>query len=72
MGVSLQQTHLLTVSEVASWLNISRGWVHDHASGRRQPILPSLKLGKSIRFSQEDVSAWLKNLSDERPPGYRA
>jgi len=62
----LQQNQLLTVSEIANWFHVSHGWVHDHASGRRQPLLPSIKLGKSIRFRQEDVSNWLTNLSEER------
>jgi excisionase family DNA binding protein len=57
---------MLTVSDIARWLNVSIGWVHDHASGRRQPVLPSIKLGKSVRFREEDVNAWLTALSKER------
>lgn len=53
---------LLTVSEVAEWLNVSSGWVRDHATGRRQPVLPSIKLGKSLRFDESEVSQWLKEL----------
>jgi excisionase family DNA binding protein len=54
----------LTVSQVAEWLAVSRGWVHDHASGRRQPILPSVKMGKSIRFREADVEAWIQTMSE--------
>ena len=53
---------LLTASEVAEWLNVSSGWVRDHATGRRQPVLPSIKLGKSLRFDESEVSQWLKEL----------
>ena len=28
---------LLTVQEVAKMLNVSTGWVRDHATGRRKP-----------------------------------
>jgi len=60
------QKQLLTVAAVADWLNISQGWVYDHASGRRQPVLPSVKLGKSLRFREEDVNSWLQALSQKR------
>lgn len=36
---------LLSVSEVAEWLGVSSAWVRDHASGRREPKLPAIKLG---------------------------
>lgn len=61
----LQQ--LLTVADIARWFKISRGWVFDHAAGRRQPILPSVKLGKSLRFREEEVNCWLAELSRKRP-----
>ena len=55
---------LLTVAEVADWLHISRGWVHDHSTGRRKPLLPALKLGKVLRFREDDVNAFLQALKD--------
>lgn len=36
---------LLSVTEVAEWLGVSSAWVRDHASGRRTPKLPAVKLG---------------------------
>ncbi len=56
---------LLTVREVSVWLNVSEGWVRDHASGRRRPILPSVKLGKSRRFREEAVDALIRDLSKD-------
>jgi len=38
---------LLDVSDVAEWLGVSKGWVRDHALGRRQPRLFAIKLGKA-------------------------
>jgi excisionase family DNA binding protein len=50
---------LLTPKEVAEWLGVSSSWVLDHASGRRRPHLPSVKLGKAVRFRREDVQRFI-------------
>jgi excisionase family DNA binding protein len=50
---------LLTPKQVAEWLEVSRGWVLDHASGRRRPPLPSVKLGKVVRFRAEAVEQFI-------------
>jgi excisionase family DNA binding protein len=54
-----RRSPLLSVGEVAEWLNVSSGWVYDHAIGRRRPVLPSVKLGKALRFHEDEVNAWL-------------
>jgi excisionase family DNA binding protein len=51
---------LLTAREVARQLGVSIDWVFAHAEGRRHPILPSLKLGKSVRFRQDDIDLFLE------------
>jgi len=51
---------LLTVSEVAKMLKMSEGWLRDHASGRRRPVIVSVKLGKSVRFRANDVERFLE------------
>ena len=50
---------LLDAKQVAVWLCVSRAWVLDHASGRRRPTLPSVKLGKSVRFKPSEVETFL-------------
>ena len=50
---------LLTPKEVAEILNVSSSWVLDHSS-RRRPYLPSVKLGKAVRFRREDVEAFIQ------------
>lgn len=50
---------LMTPQQVGEWLGVSAGWVLDHASGRRRPHLPSLKLGKAVRFRREDVQQFI-------------
>jgi predicted DNA-binding transcriptional regulator AlpA len=52
---------LLTVDEVAQWLQMSRMWVYKH-SGRtpQQPAIPSLLCGSSRRFRARDVEAFIE------------
>jgi len=57
---------LLKAAEIAKWLCVSVGWVNDHATGRRKPVLPSKKLGKARRFIEADVEEWLRKLNGER------
>ena len=57
---------LLTSAEIAKWLGVSQQWVRDHASGRRRPLLPAIRISglnrPTYRFSEEAVSEWLKKL----------
>jgi excisionase family DNA binding protein len=62
----MNRFRLLTVPEVAEWLNVSPGWVRDHAGGRRRPRLPSIRLGKSLRFDEGAVSRWLDELQGQK------
>jgi excisionase family DNA binding protein len=57
---------LLTPKSVAEWLDVSASWVLDHASGRRRPHLPSVKLGKAVRFRREDVEKFISECSRMR------
>ena len=51
---------LLTAKELAQdWLGVSVAWVLDHSSGRRAPHLPSVKLGKAVRFRRADVEQFI-------------
>jgi len=61
--VETLRSTLLTARQVADWFHVSIGWVHDHATGRRKPILPSIKLGKALRFHEDQVNAWLQTHS---------
>jgi excisionase family DNA binding protein len=50
---------LLTPKDVAELLAVSVNWVLDHAS-RRRPLLPSVKLGKAVRFRREEVEKFIR------------
>jgi excisionase family DNA binding protein len=51
---------LMTVAEVARHLGMSTAWVRKHAAGVRKPVLPSVKLGKSVRFRRATVLAFIQ------------
>lgn len=56
---------LLSVSEVAELLGVSTAWVRDHASGRREPRLPAIKLGTNDgkglwKFLPQDVETFIQ------------
>lgn len=50
---------LLTVDEVAEWLRVGKDWVRQHANGHRNPVLQSVKIGKSHKFRREVVQAFI-------------
>jgi excisionase family DNA binding protein len=60
------RSQLLTVRQVAEWLNVSPSWVRDHATKRRRPTLPALKLGKTLRFRKDQLAEWIRQLSEQR------
>jgi excisionase family DNA binding protein len=55
----LQRERLLTPGDVARWLGVSPGWVRDHAT-RKEPKLPTVRLGKLMRFRAEEIDNFLK------------
>lgn len=59
-----RRSPLLTVRQVSEWLNVSPSWVRDHATSRRRPVLPALKLGKSLRFREDQLAEWIRQLSE--------
>jgi hypothetical protein len=61
---------LLSVQEVADLLGVSHAWVRDHASGRRVPKLPAVKLGaddgKGLwKFIPADVENFIREQRTE-------
>jgi predicted DNA-binding transcriptional regulator AlpA len=52
---------LLTAREVARQLGVSVAWVLQHASGTRRPAVPSIKMGKAVRFRQMDIDTFVEH-----------
>lgn len=50
---------LLTVDQVASILQVSRAWVHDHVT-RKEPRLPAIKIGRLNRFRSDDIMRFIE------------
>jgi excisionase family DNA binding protein len=48
---------LYNVSEVSQQLSLSVSWVYKMAE---KEILPSLKIGKALRFSEENITQFLQ------------
>lgn len=57
---------ILTVDEVASWLNVTPNWVRSHASANRRPFLPGFKAGKYVRFRWGTLKEWARSLSEKQ------
>ena len=53
---------MLTVQDVATMMQMSTAWVRQHSSGLRQPTIPSVKLGKSVRFRRADVIEFIESM----------
>jgi hypothetical protein len=59
MSIAVPPVRLLTADDVAARFQLSRHWVLDHAAGRRRPFLPSLKVGRSVRFEPDAVEQFV-------------
>ncbi len=54
---------LLTIDELAGLLKVPKSWIYAHTRPRSRTRLPHVKLGKYIRFSEQDVRAFLQRLN---------
>lgn len=57
-----EREKLLTAKEVAEWLGVSEKWVYDHIE-RREPKIPTKRLGGAVRFQASEIDLWLDGLS---------
>lgn len=57
-GQRVVTNRLLTVAEVAEILQVNPAWVRNHAS-RSRPRIPCVRLGKHLRFKQQDVEDFI-------------
>jgi len=51
---------ILTVEELAARLKVKPTWVYEKMRPRTDNPLPVWKMGRYLRFSWEQVSAWLQ------------
>lgn len=50
---------LLTVHDAARFLNVTVSWIYEHTRDHVEDRLPSLKLGKYVRFDRADLRAYV-------------
>jgi excisionase family DNA binding protein len=60
--VSLEAGSLLTASEVAELVGVPRSTIHQWA---REGSLPTIRLGRHLRWTRPMVEAWLNANYDE-------
>jgi excisionase family DNA binding protein len=56
-----EESHLLTVHEVATMLQVPVSWVYGRMRKRSVERLPGYRLGKYWRFRQAEVLAWIES-----------
>jgi excisionase family DNA binding protein len=55
------ESHLLTVHEVAKLLQVPVSWVYGRTRKRSLERIPCYRLGKYWRFRQDEVLAWVES-----------
>lgn len=55
---------LLTVKEVAKWLDVTEGWVRSHANKRRRPFLPAVHMGHALRFRESEITRFINDCNN--------
>lgn len=65
MPDQIPEARLLTPQRTAEYLGVRPSWVYEQARARR---LPHLKLGKHLRFLQDDLDAWIAEQRIEARP----
>ena len=61
-SVAVDLHELLTVTEVADLLKVSKSWVYEHTRAReikRSECLPHIRIGKYLRFDANAVRLFL-------------
>lgn len=54
-----QPERLLTITEIAVWLGVSKAWVYDHAT-RKKPFLPCVRFGELTRFRRSEIERFIQ------------
>jgi excisionase family DNA binding protein len=54
-----ESERLLTITDVAEWLGVSKAWVYDHVT-RKKPLLPCVRFGEITRFRREEIENFIQ------------
>lgn len=53
-------SELLTIDEMADRLRVQKSWLYQFTRLKSDEAVPHLKVGKYLRFREEDVMRWLQ------------
>ncbi len=53
--------HLLTPEEAAEILRVKLSWLYQHTRRRSQDRIPFIKVGRYLRFREQDLVAYIEN-----------
>lgn len=56
----IDPSQILTLAELAERLKVSERWVYEKSRRRCQNPLPTIRIGRYLRFDWISVSAWLR------------
>lgn len=57
--VPIDPSQILTLAELAERLKVSERWVYEKTRRRTPNPLPTIRIGRYLRFNWISVSAWL-------------
>jgi excisionase family DNA binding protein len=55
---------ILTVEEAAALLRVPKSWIYERTRRRGIERIPHKKLGKYLRFQENEVRNWFTNLPE--------
>lgn len=61
VGRGRDDSHLLTVGEVAQLLQVPVSWIYARTRHRSKDRLPGYRLGKYWRFDRSEILAWVES-----------
>ena len=65
-SVQIDPADILTIDELAARLKVSERWVYEKSRRRCLDPLPVFRMGRYLRFSWADISAWLQQRKTAR------
>lgn len=63
-GGFIVNQNLLSVNELAEFLNVPKSWVYSRTRETGPDTMPRIKVGKYCRFVLTDVLNWLKSQTE--------
>lgn len=55
---------IMTVGEAATMLRVPKSWIYERTRRRGNERIPHKKLGKYLRFQENELRNWFRNLPE--------